>query len=342
MRHFPAGGGAAVAIFVLAGASSASAQIYETVGTRAQGMGGAFVAVADDATATWWNPAGLGSGTLLSAIVQRGTWDQPGAVPDPGPAQRDQATSIAFLYPALGLSYYRLRISEIAPITSTAATDPGRQDPGAPGVRQRSLAMSQYGVTVGQSLAPGVVIASTARLIRGGVSLASSGAVGTDALDQADDFDVEVDTKADLDIGALISMGRVRVGFTMKHVGEPEFGEGELGFVLERQARIGVAFITGSAGPIDAVVAAVDADLTETPTVLGEAKYVAAGGEAWFFGRKLGLRGGISMNTVGETQSTGSVGGSLTLGRGMFIDGALSVGSDPLREGWSTGFRVTF
>src|SRR2546428_575593 len=29
------------------------------VGARAVGMGGAFVAVADDATAPWWNPAGL-------------------------------------------------------------------------------------------------------------------------------------------------------------------------------------------------------------------------------------------------------------------------------------------
>jgi long-subunit fatty acid transport protein len=29
-------------------------------GARADGMGQAFVAVADDATATWWNPAGLG------------------------------------------------------------------------------------------------------------------------------------------------------------------------------------------------------------------------------------------------------------------------------------------
>ena len=29
------------------------------VGARALGMGGAFVAVADDATATYWNPAGL-------------------------------------------------------------------------------------------------------------------------------------------------------------------------------------------------------------------------------------------------------------------------------------------
>ena len=43
-----------------------SAQIYETVGIRAQGMAGAFVAVADDSTATWWNPAGLATGAYFS------------------------------------------------------------------------------------------------------------------------------------------------------------------------------------------------------------------------------------------------------------------------------------
>ena len=50
----------------------ARAQIYETVGTRAQGMGGAFVAVADDATATWWNPAGLATGAYFSTVIERG------------------------------------------------------------------------------------------------------------------------------------------------------------------------------------------------------------------------------------------------------------------------------
>ncbi len=35
---------------------TASAQGFEAVGTRALGMGGAFVAVADDASAVYWNP----------------------------------------------------------------------------------------------------------------------------------------------------------------------------------------------------------------------------------------------------------------------------------------------
>ena len=40
-------------------AGPAGAQTFEAVGTRAAGMAGAFVAVADDASAAYWNPAGF-------------------------------------------------------------------------------------------------------------------------------------------------------------------------------------------------------------------------------------------------------------------------------------------
>ena len=54
-----------VFLLLLAGASPASATKYageflkSQLGARAIGMGGAFVAVADDATAPYWNPAGM-------------------------------------------------------------------------------------------------------------------------------------------------------------------------------------------------------------------------------------------------------------------------------------------
>src|SRR6185295_7753187 len=52
-------------IFLTLGAGTAAAQPFEAFGERALGMGGAFVAVANDSTATWWNPAGLASGSLV-------------------------------------------------------------------------------------------------------------------------------------------------------------------------------------------------------------------------------------------------------------------------------------
>jgi hypothetical protein len=50
---------------VLGTASLVTAQTIESVGERAQGMGGAFVAVADDGSATWWNPAALAAGPFV-------------------------------------------------------------------------------------------------------------------------------------------------------------------------------------------------------------------------------------------------------------------------------------
>src|ERR1700738_3282649 len=93
------------AAFVVVSVEAAHAQIYETVGTRAQGMGGAFVAVADDATATWWNPAGIAL-SFFSLVTERARTTEPsGAVP-PGPAWRGDTASLAASFPALGLSYY--------------------------------------------------------------------------------------------------------------------------------------------------------------------------------------------------------------------------------------------
>src|SRR5262245_65201117 len=98
-------------------ARPAEAQPADAVGVRAQGMGGAFTALADDATATWWNPAGLAGGSIFSGILEFGGVQEPAA----DPAWRSGTRSVSIAVPALGISYYRLRISEIRPITPTEA-----------------------------------------------------------------------------------------------------------------------------------------------------------------------------------------------------------------------------
>ena len=147
----------AALLLVLSPPARAVAQIYETVGTRAQGMGGAFVAVADDATATWWNPAGLILSDF-SLVLERVRTTEPSGADPPGPAWRGDSTSFAASFPALGLSYYRLRISEIAPQASTAGAQPGRQDLGAAAIGLRSWVTNQFGATVGQSVGNHLVI----------------------------------------------------------------------------------------------------------------------------------------------------------------------------------------
>ncbi len=81
-------------------------------------MGGAFVAVADDATATWWNPAGLASGAYFNSVLEY----------DRDRATRRAPKALAIAFPALGLSYYRLPISQMRPSgsTGTASGEPRR------------------------------------------------------------------------------------------------------------------------------------------------------------------------------------------------------------------------
>src|SRR4029079_10998995 len=88
-----------VSLAALLAPRPARAQMYETVGVRAQGLGGAFVAVADDATATWWNPAGLATGPFFDALIEYGRIRT-----SPQTSVRGAATA----FPALGVSYYHL------------------------------------------------------------------------------------------------------------------------------------------------------------------------------------------------------------------------------------------
>ena len=154
------------------GAPPVRAQMVETVGIRAQGMGGAFVAVANDATATWWNPAGVAAGPYFNAI---GEYDRPRTPADTSV----QAAAVAF--PALGLSYYRLPISQMRAPNSAATAPIDRQNEGY---------LNEFGATVGQSIGRHLVVSSTLKLVKA------------------------TDTHGDLDIGALGTFGRIRLGVT--------------------------------------------------------------------------------------------------------------------------------
>ncbi len=145
--------GLMAAFLVVVCAAPAAAQMYELVGTRAQGMGGAFVAVADDATATWWNPAGLATGATISARLGHGRTIWRRRIRGRR-VRRGSASTIGFALttPALGFSYYRLRMSEMQPLSSNGAGTSVRQEEGAAGIGLRTFALNQFGATFGQSL----------------------------------------------------------------------------------------------------------------------------------------------------------------------------------------------
>ena len=88
------------------------AQPFEGVGARAQGMA-AFVAVADDASAVYWNPGGLASGAYFSLVLDRTEAETKVALGRPSGGR--SSWLLALSAPAIGLSYYRLRSTNVFP-----------------------------------------------------------------------------------------------------------------------------------------------------------------------------------------------------------------------------------
>jgi len=247
-----------ISAFLILLPSTVVAQTFEAVGIRAQGMGGAFVAVADDASATWWNPAGLAGGPYFSSILEYDRAADPSAL---------RAQGFAMSFPALGLSYYRLPISQMRPTTSTEQGSASREDEGV---------LSEFGASVGQSLGNHFVLASTLHLLH-----------------------AEGDTNAGLDLGAMANFSGLRIGVTVKNVTQPSFGVGADRLDLRRQVRTGAALVGRGRGGVNQVALAVDADLTTTTTAAGDERHLAGGLELWMAQRRIGIRGGAAMNTIG-------------------------------------------
>src|SRR5262245_43946844 len=98
---------------VLAMALARAAAAQGDVGTRASGMAGAFVAVADDASAVYWNPAGVGTGSIVSVVLDAGQF-RLGSSPS---VQNDEdwGAIAALSATAIGFAYYRAGTYGIPP-----------------------------------------------------------------------------------------------------------------------------------------------------------------------------------------------------------------------------------
>jgi len=128
--HRPGLSSLIVVAMVLGLAVPAAPQGFAVLGTRAMGMGGAFVAVADDATAAYWNPAGLATGAFFSLLVDhtRGqTRVDPASAYSPG--ANKSATIVGMSTNSLAFSCYRLRINQIErPFLPDPSPDPARNN----------------------------------------------------------------------------------------------------------------------------------------------------------------------------------------------------------------------
>jgi hypothetical protein len=301
-------------VCVLAGATApAYAQIYESVGTRAQGMGGAFVAVANDSSATWWNPAGLADGPFLDMALARSSTDT-------GPDSRHRASWFALGTPPFGFSYYRLQLTRIARNSPTVTTIEGRQE-GGTGLPVPELEASQLGATLLQTLLPGVHVGTTVKYVRGSVG------------------DDDSEGAFDLDVGVLAVAGPVRLGVAGRNLREPEFGGGR--YVVPRQVRVGAAFDAAALPGIPLTVA-VDADVRTYDAGSGERRVVAIGAEQWLLRRRVGIRGGARFNTRGAEEKAVTAGVSVAPRAGVYVDAFVVGGRDADDRGWGVGARVSF
>jgi hypothetical protein len=90
------------------------------------------------------------------------------------------------------------------------------------------------------------------------------------------------------------------------------------------------------------VIVALDVDLRRYAVATGDRRVVALGGEGWLFGRRVGLRAGGRINTVGAEDRAGTAGVSVAVRSGVFVDWHLVRGGTAEDRGWGLAARVSF
>jgi len=319
----------------------ATAAHGQPLGTRASGMGQAFVAVADDASSVYWNPAGMATGAYVSFVVDFGEGDSiPGGSAGPDAASKSNARLLAFTLPPLGLSYYRLSRVVAGPDEAAELTGPSREE----GRRNvQGLTTAHLGVTLAQSLNQHLVVAGTVKLVRGEVWRGPVDlARASDALDAVDGLPHRSTSRADVDAGAMLAVEQWRAGLVARNLATPSFDgpDGGPPVELDREVRLGLAWGSGWPGTSRVIVSA-DADLTEQASPTGDRRDLAAGVETWWLGQRLGVRGGVRGSTVGAARPVVATGVSAGLAAGLYVEAHVARGDRDERS-WSVGARFTF
>jgi hypothetical protein len=287
-------------------------------------MGGAFVAVADDASAAYWNPAGFASGNFFSIVLDRATSRSDPAAPEG--ARKGTGFLFALGMPALGLSYYQVRSTVLA-----ASVADGQ-------IRLDTLVTHHTGATLLQSIATGLAIGGTVKLVRG---IASSNVVpdgGRETLlDRANELGGKGTTRFDADVGVMLSGPLVKAGLTIRNLTSPEFdAPGGDALKLPRQARAGIAVAVMDGWVVDA-----DLDLTRTEGPLGAVREFAAGTEARV-NRKTFVRGGLRLNTAGNSATALAGGASYMVVRSLLLDAQVTGGASRADRGWGISARFVY
>lgn len=325
------------AILCLGTIDSADAQ--PAPGVRAAGLAGAFVAVADDASAVYWNPAGVATGAIVSAIVTFGAGETAEENSQAPAGERHTARLVAFSVPPIGLAYYRIAAYGTGSATPAVVASQSREE-----VRRsvHALTTSVVGVSLLQSLNEFIVVGVTPKLVRGSAARGLSARADTrGALDEAAGLDGRGETTFDVDAGVMVAVQSLRLGLAARNLTTPAFDvdAGEA-IELDREVRVGGAW--GSSWPgISRVIVSVDGDVTSRRTPSGDRRDVAAGVETWWRSQRLGLRSGVRRSTIGDARVAVTVGVSAALRPGTFVEAHVARGHADER-GWSVGVRMGF
>jgi hypothetical protein len=314
--------------FLVATPALASAQQpIESLGGRALGMGGAFVAVADDASATYWNAAGLATGGPAGAtfgVADFRTGNQSGD-PVVGLTRRHSYFSSLGTWP-LGLSVARISDTRVTSVTGSS-------------VRTQTLATSQYGLNLLQTVVEGLVVGANLKWVRGTVSeAAGTGLSAAAAFSEATETSSHTSNTFDLDMSVMVDMRPVRLGLVMKNLRQPDFTNvAGIATRLPREVRAGLSVI-----PRAGLTLALDMDLGTVDSWDGPRRMLAMGGEYHVSQRLVG-RAGVRWNLKDDTRRmVYTAGTSVRVNKSLWLDTHATLGDITRDRGVGAALRVGF
>ena len=320
-------------------AMAAPAGAQAPLGARAAGLAGAFVGMADDASAVYWNPAGLATGAIVSGIVNFS--DEITAPDDPQTAagERHAGTIVAFSLPPVGLAYFRHGVYGTGAATPAVTSPDSREEVGR---SVQALVTSTLAVSLLHSVTPYLVVGVTPKAIWGSAAAGTSDALRSRAaLDDAADLERSGSTEFDADVGVMLAYAHLRVGFVARNLTTPLLTlDDGTELELAREMRAGIAWGSGWPGNSRLTVS-VDGDIESRATPFGARRDLAAGVETWWLARRLGVRGGVRRSTVGEARGAAAAGASFGVTSSVFVEGHVTTG-DRHERGWSVGARFGF